>query len=362
MDEDIFYHKKPNTKKIVLLSILCLLVIAFIYLISFFVINPTQLIKIINSGEMTPAYSRDYIFSIVPDITNTDMENLDIIINEDVNTTMSESLQYISLSAGENTFDWERFFKFDIGVLKTPYDSRYIRFDNFSESYYHQYSKNESNLTALLIKYLDSKSNLFFDANHYDEKKLKVYNEGLTLFDKLKVNYEISFDQSTSQAVFEELLETVWNSNDMFSFFMVDDDIQAKLGIKNNTKELLDIIYNIKNISSVNSLTVGLLTNKDFIESITYEFDIDYVADGKTYNLMINIGEYLKSFEDDRSPEDMFAPMSITNYNDLVPYVKEKPETDNEQYEEEISDSMADEINSAVESGSTAPQDSENDD
>ena len=320
MNDNIYYHKKPNIRKIILSTLVLFLFLGTMYFLSFFVLNPAQVIKSVNSGKMSPAYSRDYIFSLIPETTNTNIDDLEIIINRDVNSIMSESFENISFNSGSNTFEWEKFNKFDTAIIKTPYDSRYIKFENYTEQYYNDYPQNKSNLAFLLSKYLDKKSNFLLDFNKYNQKKLKIYNEGTNLLDRFRINYEISFSQETSQAIFIELLENIWNSQDMLTFFKNDDDIQNKLGIDNNTKQFIDFIYNIKNTSEVKSSRVGLILNKDFIESIAYEFNISYTVDGKSYNVKINIGEYLKSFSDDVSPEDTFNPLSVTDFELLTPY------------------------------------------
>lgn len=319
MDNENIYYEKKKDRRFIITTILSVVIIAVIfYFLNFFNINPHNTLSMINKGTMSPAYGRDYIVSITDKSDTPSFPELQIIVNETLNTDMSESLQHISLNSGENIFDWDRFFKFDTALIKTPYDSRYVKFENYNENYLHTYPTNESNLTNMLLKYSRNNTNIIFDSNNYEDKKIKVNFAGEDFSEKVKLHYTIKFDDKISTDLFNALYESIWNSKEFLGFFKSDDDIQKKLGTENNTKNIIDMIYNIKENSKINSVTIGLVANNKLVESIVYDFDISYNDGNSNYNLNISIAEYLKYLDSSTSPEDNFETLSIVDYSALT--------------------------------------------
>ena len=319
MDDKNIYYEKKKDRRFIIFSVLSLLLIAVVfYIINFFNINPHNTLSFINNGKMTPAYSRDYIVSITDKSETPSFPELQVIVNETLNTDMSESLQHVSLNSGENIFDWDRFFKFDMALIKTPYDSRYIKFENYNENYFHSYATNESNLTNMLLKYSQNNANLVFDSNSYKDKKIKVNFAGENFSEKVKFHYTINFDNQTSTELFNDIYNQIWNSKEFLGFFKSDDDIQKKLGTENNTKNFLDMIYNIIENSEIKSVTVGIVANNKIVESIVYDFDVLFNDGVSNMNLNISFAEYLKYLSDDTSPENDFEGLSIVEYSALT--------------------------------------------
>ena len=322
MDENIYYNKKKDRKFLILTIISFLLIALVFYLLNFFNINPINTLSLINKGEMSPAYGRDYIVSIMEDGIEQSFPELQIIINETLNTDMSESIQHVSLNSGENVFDWDRFFKFNTAFIKTPCDTRYVKFENYNETYFHNYPKNESNLAALMIKHLSGNANLIYDSNNYQDKKIKVNFSGADLSEKVKLHYTINIDETKANEMFTDLYGNIWNSKEFASFFKSDDDIQKKLGVENYTKTILDMIYNIKENGSIKGLTIGIVANKDYVESIAYDFEIQYNNGESSHELNISIAEYLKPLDSSYSPEDTFESLSIVEFEALTAHEK----------------------------------------
>lgn len=319
MDENIYYNKKKSIWSFILPIFSLIVILGAFYIANFFNINPCGTLKLINAGEMQPTYARDYIFSITGNDIGTEIPELQVIINEDLNTDMSESMQEISLSVGENVFDWQRFFKFDTAIIKTPYDTRYIRIDNYNDKYSHNYNNNTSNLTSVLIPHLSKNSNLFIDSNNYENKKIKVNFAGADFNEKVKIYYTVNFEESVATEIFNTIYDNVWNSDEFESFFKEDNDIQKALEIENSTKQMIDLIYNIKNNSTISNLKVDLATNKDYVESIIYSFKLIYDDGTQRHNITLNISEYLKPLANDYSPEDLFEALSVINFENIKP-------------------------------------------
>lgn len=327
MDENVYYDKKINIKKFILPALSVILVLGLFYFLNFFNINPNATLSLINNGNMKAEHARDYIFSISSKNASSFPE-LQIIINEETNTDMSEAMQHISLSSGDNVFDWDRFFKFNTGLIKTPYDTRYIKFENLEGEHAYNYNSNESDLAAMLTKTLNKKSNFLFDRNKYEDKKIKINMSGVDFTEKVKLHYTVKFTDDEASNIFIELYDKIWNSNAFGSFFKLDNEIQKKLNIENSTKAILDIIHNIKENSTIKELTVGIVANKNYVESIVYDFSLSY-NDGKTtHELKLSFGEYLKPLADGYSPESIFEPLSTVDFNALKEY--EKHEIDDE--------------------------------
>ena len=315
MEKENVYYSKKNVRGPIIGTLLVLVVILLFYFFNIFNINPMKTIQLINGGTLKAEHSRDYIFSIEP-INEDEFQDLQIIINEDTNTDMSEALQHISLSSGDNLFDWDRFFKFDTGLIKTPYDTRYIKFENLSGSNEYNYSNVKSYLTNLFISSLSKNSNFLFDKNNYEVKKLKINAAGADFNEKVKLYYTINLTDEASD-IFSELCNQIWNSDEFLSFFKIDDEIQKKLGMDNNTKSIIDIVYNIKKNAKVKDLEIGIIANKNFVESITYDFTLSLNDGTKNRDLKLSFGEYVKELDDGYSPEAIFEPMSTVNITAL---------------------------------------------
>ena len=323
MENEVYYNKKKSPLKLILCILSAILFIGLVYFLNFFNINPNGVLTLINNGEMSPAYTREYIFTITPDVLTENMPELQMVFSEDNNTVMSESMQDISLSIGEDEFYWQRFFKFDTAFIKTPYDSRYIRFDKFADKYSHTYFKNKSNLLDVLTTVIGDNANILFDSNKYDNKKMKILGYGETFNDKVKLNYSIKLTPEQAAEAFGMIYDGAWNSPEFASFFKSDDDIQKELEIVNNTKSLLDMLDNLKNSIIIESAKVEVVANKDFSESVNFEFTVK-TKDGKS-SMKISVGEYLRVHKDDMSPEATFEPLSVIKFEDLVPYSKQDP-------------------------------------
>ncbi len=323
MENEVYYNKKKSPLKLILCILSAVLFIGLVYFLNFFNINPNGVLTLINNGEMSPAYTREYIFTITPDVLTENMPELQMVFSEDNNTVMSESMQDISLSIGEDEFYWQRFFKFGTAFIKTPYDSRYIRFDKFTDKYSHTYFKNESNLLSVLNGVIGENANIVFDSNKYDNKKVKILGYGESFNDKVKLNYTIKLDSDQATKAFTTIYDGAWNSPEFASFFKSDDAIQQELKITNNTKTLLDMLDNLKKSIVIESAKVDIVANKDFAESVNFEFVVK-TTDGKS-SMKISIGEYLRVHKDDMSPEATFEPLSVIKFEDLVPYSEQEP-------------------------------------
>lgn len=319
MDENVYYNKKKSIWSFILPVISLIVIAGMFYFINFFNINPCGTLQFINSGKMQPTYARDYIFSITGNDIGSEIPELQVIVNEDLNTDMSESMQRISLSVGESVFDWERFFKFDTAIIKTPYDTRYIRIDDYNNKYSHSYNNNTSNLTSILIPYLSENSNLIIDSNDYENKKIKVNFSGIDFNEKVKIYYTVNFKDSVAADMFNTVYDKIWNSKEFESFFKEDNDIQNALKIENSTKEMIDLIYNIKNNSTILDVKVDLAANKDYVESIIYSFNVAYDDGVQKHNITLSISEYLKPLHTDYSPEDLFEALSVINFDSIKP-------------------------------------------
>jgi len=325
MDNENIYYEKKKDRRFIILTILSFVFIAIVfYSLNFFNINPHNTLYIINKGNMSPAYSRDYIFSITDQSVTPSFSELQVVINETLNTDMSESLQHVSLNSGENIFDWDRFFKFDTAFIKTPYDTRYIKFENYNENYSHSYPTNKSNLTDMLLKYSIKNANIFFDSNNYEDKKIKVNFSGESFSEKVKLHYTLKFDESMSTDIFNDVYDSIWNSKEFLEFFKSDDDIQKKLGRENNTKSMIDLLYNIRTNSSIKDLTVGIVANSEMVETIIYDFDVIYNDGISDYNLKISFSEYLKNLDSSISPEDTFEALSVVDFSALTKHENNK--------------------------------------
>jgi hypothetical protein len=267
----------------------------------------------------TEAYGRDYIFTIIPKNNNGEVPELEVIFNETMNVSMSESLQDISLLVGQDSFEWRKFYKFDTLIEKTPYDARYVQLDNYNDlGYKYNYKHNKSLLLNSILEDIEGgKTNIFYSTQKFENKKFKINTYEERIKDKFKLVYEIKFDKDEATKVFHKVYDNIWNNEEFASFFREDNDIQKKINVENNTKHILDILDNIKNNLTINELVVTITLNKDYPDSVILDFDTDYIVDGVRTSMNVGLSEFLNSMDDEYSPEDGLDIVSTTNFNEL---------------------------------------------
>lgn len=314
--DDIYY--KPKKKRFKKHIIFFLIFVFAFYFLNFFNINPPYMMKIINSGKINNAYSKDYIFSITAN-DYADLPKMEIIINESTNLVLNERLQNVDLLLNDKSFQWRKFYKFDTLITKTPYDSRNIRFEDFSKrNYYNNLDKTKSTLLNFALEHIVTENtNLLFSTHNFNSKKIKIKPYEESFNDKFKIVYDIDFNKDISTRIFETTFSEVWKSDKLKSFFVEDNDIQKKLKIENNTKHILDILNTIKENSEVKEMNMSVILNKDVPETIVLNFKLQYDFNGSSSDVNISISEHIKYLPEDYSPEGDMDVFAYTDFDKL---------------------------------------------
>jgi len=149
-------------------------------------------------------------------------------------------------------------------------------------------------------------------------KKIKINAYEKNINDKFKLVYNINLNSEEATKVFEKIYTNVWENEEFKSFFKEDDQIQKKLKVTNNTKNVIDVLDNIKKNLKVNSLKITIISNKNYPESVVLDFDADYLANNTKTPINISLSEFLKSMSNDYSPQDNLNIVSITPIEDLI--------------------------------------------
>lgn len=310
--EKIIFEEPKHHKRKVVISIIMTILLVIILLLSTCVIAPPYFLKALNKINNPSSYKRNFIFSLTPSSDTSNIPKLAFNISLAENKNVTETYQIIDGNIDDKEFYWQKLYKFNTLIIKTPYDSRYFKIDNFSKyGYYHTFAYPGMMTLDPINSFLISKGDMgHINANI--EKKV--------LFKDKKMNfiYELKPDKNESQILFKNLTNKIYNNKNFNSFFKEDNGIQNKLKLKNNTKELINVFYNIKSNATVNSSDITVAADFTKINNITYNFDITMKdQNDNDFNLNFMLSESMEPTDKNKSPEKELDSVSFTDINDI---------------------------------------------
>lgn len=252
-----------------------------------------------------------------------------LYIENNYNGEYNEHSDIYTLEANTDQFQWERFVKNDLKVIKTPYDPQYIQVEDFKK-YGFDYEE-DSVLNQSLDNYISKLSMSNFKS--IQKKQNKVIGE-LGLSGYLSYYFTPSKNQTffytlesqgeKANAFFKDLIKTLSMDASYKSFLKEEQTIQSKLGKNDVFISELDrfvsvMIKDIKAESVAAELTFdqkGNLVSSD----ITFQLSIKDNDKHFALNIMSNYSNINESFEVEK---DIYTINSM-KYNEIFPRIEQE--------------------------------------
>ncbi len=278
IEENLIKNKlikdRNNYKKVILsLSAITLIMCLFTYKVFQYWLSPQQFIvtALSNEADIRSAKERIIVYPLFDKEYPKD-KNLDatLTLDSEINTAKGEVYNKYILSSSVQELAWERYYKDENMILKTPYVSTYISVEDYNSMGF-TFNKSENkhinaNFFTEFIKYLPRK---------FISKAQLRSHEGNKYYFELNINDEIS-NQALSKLWLNNL-----NSSNFQSFLKEEEAIRNKLKVPNkiNIGLLSDLSMEAVKKIKVNNSTIYInINNKKFIESIEAKFNITYTS------------------------------------------------------------------------------------
>ena len=210
----------------------------------------------------------------------TQLDGLNVEVDTSKNNSFSENYEKVILNSGEDNFIFERFYKNNNFIMKTPNFGQYIIYDDMTEAGY-EYKEDEFNKSVLnsLKKSLSKNRN----KNYTDFSKINV-NGNNSFIDFLNSsflfykNYEYFYTiENNDDVLFKEIFTNIINNKNYSNFMLEESDIAKKLDKTNELKEIEDIIQGILENSKVNKTIINLKISQNLeLSNIDMTFNLDY--------------------------------------------------------------------------------------
>lgn len=312
-----------------------LIVLAFIMIISFVFLYSNEY-KFFKNNFIASSINRyldnkitesEYSFSLNTKNSVlakfTQLDGLNVDVNTSKNNSFSENYEKIILNSGENNFVFERFYKNNNFIMKTPNFNQYIIYDDINEAGY-EYKEDEFNESVLnaLKRSLSKNKN----KNYTDVSKINV-NGNDSFFDFINSSFLLSKDyeyfytiESKDDVLFKEIFTNILGSKNYSNFILEESNIAKKLDKANEFKEIEDIIKGILENSKVNRNIINLKISKDLeLSNIDITFNLEYKDSSMASSvpLIVTIRCSLENINEDISLEKSQFRMNSVKFENL---------------------------------------------
>ncbi len=277
--------------------------------------------KFINSK----VNSADYEFEL--DTRNsvltkfTTLDGLTVDVNTMKNRTFSEDYDKVLISSGENTFEYERYYKDKYMVLKSPLFNQYVEFDDIEKEGL-SYTEDEFNNAFFDVfkKMLANSSNKYTNV-----AKINV-NGTTTLFDFInstflaRGNYEYFYTINNNDVdFFKNTLNNVLATENYKNFVTEETLISTKLQESNSLTSFETTVKGLidNTVSSKNEINLKV-SEDEKLSDIDITFNIEYkdTTMASSVPMKVTIRINLSEIEEDstlRNPKFEINPVKFEN-------------------------------------------------
>lgn len=258
-----------------------------------------------------------------------------LYIENNYNGEYNENSDIYTLEASDNQFEWERFVRNELKVIKTPYEPQYIQVENF-KNYGFDYDRS-SVLNKALDNYVSKLSRSNFKSIQKKENKVigdlglsGYFSYYLTPSENQTFFYTLESKNANANAFFKDLVKTLSMDASYKSFLKEEQIIQSKLGKEDVFIKELDnlLALMIKDVSAESVVSELTFNQKGELISSDITFTLKIKGSEKPFTLSI-MSNYSKVNEPLEIEKDSYTINSM-KYNEIFPRVEQDEFTESE--------------------------------
>lgn len=261
------YFHKNKFKMIGLCVFLLCIVFYFLFVFEYNISKSNFISQSIANRKLDDSYSDTFTISLDTSKSSlarfTSLNGLTLKLNYNFNKKYFENYNHYTLIEGNNTYTWERFYKDDTMIAKSPFYGQYIIIEDFKDKGY-EFKKDEEIEVFIeaFRKHLARISTFEYSAVN----RLNVQNKN-SFFDYIKQililssNYEYYYtfsNRKDGNSLFKEMFKVLLDSENFESFEKEEKDIQEMLKYTDALAGSKEILRNIVNYSKVNNVTTNV--------------------------------------------------------------------------------------------------------